>query len=223
MISPMDLLHTAHVPPGDGPFPTVFALHGWGAGAHDLLGLAPLFPGFLVLCPQGRVELPIAPGMTGYGWFPLVPGEPPDPRAFLKASSELRDFVARAAERYPVDRRRIAILGFSQGGVMGYELALRAPECFRGLIALSSWLPDVLAANLPQKAEQRGFPVLMVHGTEDAQIELARAHESRQVLERFGVDLTYREFAMGHEIRPEALRVIADWLRGNVHPHPKSP
>lgn len=212
----MDLLHTAHVPPGDGPFPTVIALHGWGASAHDLLGLAPLFPGILVLCPQGQIELEIGPGTAGYGWFPMVPGQPPDPRAFLRASRQLRTFVDRAGERYPADRRRLVILGFSQGAVMGYELALRRPERFRGLIALSSLLPDVLASNLPQTDEQQGFPVLVVHGTEDQQIEVDRARESRRTLERFGVDLTYRELAMGHEIRPEALRVIADWLRANL-------
>ena len=38
----MELLYTAHVPSGEGPFPTILALHGWGASAHDLLGLAPL-------------------------------------------------------------------------------------------------------------------------------------------------------------------------------------
>jgi predicted esterase len=40
----MELLYTAHVPAGDGPFPTIIALHGWGANAHDLLGLAPIVP-----------------------------------------------------------------------------------------------------------------------------------------------------------------------------------
>ena len=38
-VSSMDLLHTVHVPSGAGPFPTILALHGWGANAHDLLGL----------------------------------------------------------------------------------------------------------------------------------------------------------------------------------------
>ncbi len=99
---------------------------------------------------------------------------------------------------------------------MGYDLALRQPERFRGLISLSSWLPEILASNLPQKDGQQGFPVLVVHGTEDLQVEVDRARESCRTLERFGVDLTYREFVMGHEIRPEALRAIADWLRANV-------
>jgi len=213
----MDLLHTVHVPVGEGPFPTVIALHGWGANAHDLLGLAPHFPDrLLTLCPQGTTTLQIGPGMEGYGWFPLVPGQPPEPRAFLRASAQLREFVDEAVTRYPVDRRKVVPLGFSQGGVMGFELALRAPESFAGLVVLSSWLPELLAANLPEKESQKNFPVLMIHGTEDQQIDIARARESRLALERFGVDLTYEEFAMGHEIRPEVLRLIDRWMRSKI-------
>ena len=74
----MNLMHAAHVPAGDGPFPTILALHGWGASAHDLLGLAPYLHGgeALVLCPQGPVAVPIGPGINGWGWFPLTGGGP---------------------------------------------------------------------------------------------------------------------------------------------------
>ena len=75
---------------------------------------------------------------------------------------------------------------------------------------------EILAANLPQVPAHEGFPVLVVHGTEDQQIEIGRARESRQALERFGVDLAYHEFDMGHEIRPEALRTIQRWLQEKV-------
>ena len=37
----MHLLHTAYEPAGDGPHPTIVALHGWGANGMDLLALAP--------------------------------------------------------------------------------------------------------------------------------------------------------------------------------------
>ena len=72
----MELLHTVHIPVGDGPFPAVIALHGWGASAHDLFGLAPYLHGgeAVVICPQGPVEFEIGPGTSGYGWFPLTEG-----------------------------------------------------------------------------------------------------------------------------------------------------
>lgn len=214
----MELLHTAHVPSGPGPFPTVIALHGWGASAHDLLGLAPFFAGrsLLFLCPQGTTTLPIGPGVEGYGWFPLVRGQPPEPRTFLKASTDLRKFVDQAVEQYEVDRDRLVVLGFSQGGLMAFDLVLRDPRRFAGIVALSTWLPELLAANLPRIETPKRLPVLMAHGTEDPQIEVARARESRRTLEDFAVDLTYKEYSMGHEIRPEVLRDIEGFLRAKV-------
>ena len=214
----MNLLHAAHIPVGDGPFPTVLALHGWGASAHDLLGLAPLlYDGHaLVLCPQGPVEVPIAPGMHGYGWFPITGGGPPDPEEFERAAASLRIFLDAALECYAVDPRKLVVLGFSQGGVMAYDLALRDPSRFAGLAALSSWLTASLASELPKLPEHAGFPVLVMHGTEDPMIDIARARESRESLMPLGVALTYREYAMGHTIGPEATRDLVTWLRDKV-------
>jgi phospholipase/carboxylesterase len=190
----------------------VVALHGWGASAHDLIGLAPFFRrgSALVLCPQGPVSFEIGPGVEGYGWFPLAGAGPPDPRAFQRGADLLRRFLDGALAQHPVDRRKVVVLGFSQGGVMAYDLVLREPGRFAGLVALSSWLPAPLVP--ARQPEHEGFPTLVVHGTEDPMIPVDRARESRDSLLRLGVGLTYREFEMGHEIRPEALRELVRWL-----------
>src|SRR5262245_64669654 len=99
----MELVHAAYEPAGDGPFPTVLALHGWGANALDLLGLAPYLGRgqFLVLCPQGPTEVPLG-GPVGYGWFPLS-GGPPQPQAFERGLEFIRTFLDAAQRRYPID------------------------------------------------------------------------------------------------------------------------
>jgi phospholipase/carboxylesterase len=211
----MNLLYTAHVPAGDGPFPAVIALHGWGAGAHDLLGLAPLlFDGqAVVLCPQGTVAVPFGGGQYGYGWFPLRPNEPTDVEAFRRAADSLTEFVGEALGRYPIDSRRVVVVGFSQGGMMAYHQALSDPSRYAGLVALSSWFPPPLVEELPKLPEHEGFPVLVLHGTRDDRIEVERARESREALRPYGVAMTYREFDMGHEIRPDALKVVLQWLK----------
>lgn len=209
------LTYTAHVPEGDGPFPTVLLLHGWGANAHDLLGLAPYLHGgnALVLCPQGQVEIPIGPGMRGYGWFPLIPGQAPDREAFQKGADALRAFLGLARERYPIDPDRLVIMGFSQGGTMAYDLALRDPAHFAGLVALASWFPEPLAETLPKVPEHEELPVLVIHGTRDDRLPVERARESRETLRPYGVGMTYREMeGMGHEIRDDALRIVLKWL-----------
>ncbi len=214
----MKLLHTAHLPAGDGPFPTLVLCHGWGASAHDLLGLAPHLHGgqALVLCPQGEVTLQVGPGMEGYGWFQLVPGQPPNEAEFRERAGTLRAWLDEAIETYPIDPKRLAVGGFSQGGLMAFELGLREPARFRGIAALSTWLPEPLADSLPKLPEHEALPVLVFHGTEDRMIEIERARDSRERLRTFGVQMLYREFAMAHEIRPEALRMLTRWLSEKV-------
>jgi len=210
----VNLLYAAHVPASDGPYPTVLAIHGWGASAHDLLGLAPYLHGgkALVLCPQGEVTVPIGGGAAGYGWFQLVLSEPPDLVAFRRGADALRTFLDGAMKRYPIDPQRLVAMGFSQGGAMAYDLVLRDPGRFAGLAALSSWFPAELAATIPPRPEHEGLPVLVVHGTQDQLLDVERARQSREAVRPFGVALTYREFDMGHEIRPEALRLLVQWL-----------
>lgn len=212
----MNLLHAIHEPAGEGPHPTIVALHGWGANAMDLLGLAPYLAGgrFLVLCPQGPVEVPTG-GPPGYGWFPLTAGGPIDAAAFARGVDALRTFLDAALKRYPVDARKLVVLGFSQGGVMAYSLALGEPQRFAGLVALSSWLPEALAAQIPP-ADRSSLPTLVHHGSTDPMIPVERARESVEVLRRMGVPLAYREFAMAHEINGESLTDLVRWLEDKV-------
>ncbi len=214
----MDLLHAAHVPAGEGPFPTVLALHGWGASAHDLIGLAPILNRgeALVLSPQGPVGIRIPDGPVGYGWYPLGEGGPGSPEEITRASELVLAFLDAAQEHYPIDPRKIVLLGFSQGGALAFDLALRAPSRFAGLAGLSCWLPEHLAEQIQPESAHQSLPVLVVHGTEDPMVPVDRARESRQQLTRLGVALTYREYEMGHEISAEALRDIVTWLDEKV-------
>jgi len=214
----VDLLYTAHVPAGDGPHPAILLLHGWGASAHDLLGLAPLLHDgrALVWCPQGPLAFQVGPGMLGHGWFPLAPSRPPDPAAIDAARRGVEAFLDEALERYPVDRSRLVIAGFSQGGFLAYQIALRAPQRFAGLMALSSWLPAEVAQAIPPQPAHRELPTLVIHGSEDTMIPVARAYASRDALLGLGVPTVFREYPMGHEIRPEALREIVRWLEERV-------
>ena len=214
----MQLVHAISEPSGEEPYPTIFALHGWGASAMDLLGLAPhLCDGrFLVICPQGPVEVPLGPGMVGYGWFPLTLGGPADIPAIASARDQLRGFLQAAFERYPIDRRKSVVLGFSQGGVMAYSLALAEPECFAAVVALSSWLPQELAAAVSNLTAE-AFPATLVHhGSEDDLIQVDRARESIEALRTLRAPVTYREYDMGHEISAESLGDLSAWLEEKV-------
>jgi phospholipase/carboxylesterase len=210
----MRLVHTLHEPAGSGPHPTIVALHGWGASALDLLGLAPHLDGgaYLMLCPQGSVAVQVGPGMQGYGWFPISMGAPPDRAAFEAGYHALDAFLGEAMQRYSIAPDRLAVLGFSQGGVMAYALALRQPRRFAAVAALSTWLVPGLEESRDAAPDLNHLAVLVQHGASDPLIPAARGREAVEHLRNWKADVTYREYEMGHEISASSLRDLGEFL-----------
>jgi len=210
----LDLMYTAHVPAGHGPFPTVLALHGYGASAHDLLGLAPQIRRgeAVVLCPQGPLALEVGPGQRGYAWFPIDQTGQVAASTLVAARGTLEGFLDDAQKIHPIDPERIVVMGFSQGGVMAYDLALGRPERFKALIALSSWLPDAVTAGLVPDPARAKLPTLILHGTRDPMIPIDRAREAKARLEAMGMAVAWGEYEMGHEINGQAVRDLLGWL-----------
>ena len=214
----MDLIHTIYEPSGTGPYPTILTLHGRGANAFDLLGLAPhLCSGkFLMLCPQGPLDTPIGPGAVGYAWYPMSMGGPPDIAAIMASREKLQLFLDACLKRYPIDAKKLVVLGFSQGGVLAYSLALANPERFAALAVLSSWLPQELVPQLAIREAVQSLPTLVQHGSQDSMIEVGRARDSVERLRERRIPLTYREYDMGHEIGPRSLSDLSAWLEEKV-------
>jgi len=214
----VNLIHTIYEPGGAGPHPTILTLHGRGANAFDLLGLAPYLCNgkFLMICPQGPLETPIGPGAFGYAWYPMSMGVPPDIGAILSSREKLQQFLDACMKRYPIDTKKLVVLGFSQGGVMAYSLALSNPERFAGLAVLSSWLPKELIPELSIKEAVQSLPTIVQHGSQDQMIEVQRARDSVEQLRVLRVPLTYREYDMGHEITPRGLTDLSAWLEEKV-------
>ena len=214
----MELLHCLYEPEGEGPHPTILALHGRGANAMDLLGLAPHLcgGGFRVICPQAPLEVTLGPGMTGYAWFPMSLGGEIDTAAFLSARDRLRTFLDQCAACYAVSGGKLVLLGFSQGGGMAYSLGLSQPERFAGMCILSSWLREGTLSELGVADRVDSLPTLVQHGRRDELIEPARARLSIELLEKLQVPVEYREYDMGHEITSQSLGDLSGWLSEKV-------
>jgi len=214
----MDLLHTVFEPRGNGPHPTPLMLHGWGASALDLLDIAPyLCSGkFFALCPQGPLQIPLGGSSVGYGWFPITMGRPLDLKVMFLAREELRKFPSGAEERYPIDSKKLVVLGFSQSRVMVYSLGLSEPERFSELASLSSWLPPDLFSAFPNVPATEQLPVLIQHGNRDELVDVGRARQSVETLRHLRVQVTYSEYNMRHEINTHSLTDLSTWLQEKV-------
>ncbi len=92
-------------------------------------------------------------------------GDVPARRLGIDDVSFLRDLVAVAVDTYGVDRRSVFAAGLSNGGQMGYRLALEAPDLIRGVAAIAASLPT--PDNSVCRGTGAGVPVMVINGTED--------------------------------------------------------
>ena len=109
--------------------------------------------------------------------------------------------------------------GFSQGGVMSYALGLGAGRPRpAGIVALSSFVPRVEGFDLDLSSPLP--PVAIGHGTLDPTIEVEWGRRARALLEDAGAEVLYRETPMFHQIDPDFVRELADWLRRTLSQPP---
>jgi phospholipase/carboxylesterase len=115
-----------------------------------------------------------------------------------------------------VDRRKLIVMGFSQGGVMAYNLAIRYPERFAALVAISTWFPEELAEYAGNRDALAQLPTLVQHGRADDMIDITKARQSIERLRAFKMPLTYREYDGAHEITADAIQDLSAFLMEKV-------
>jgi phospholipase/carboxylesterase len=206
---------------------SVIWLHGLGADGHDFEPVVPelRLPGVLGV----RFVFPHAPvrpvtlnmGMRMRAWYDIVQlGGGREDAGGIGASQALTEgLIARERER-GIAPRRIVLAGFSQGGAIALQTGLRHAERLAGVLALSTYLP--LAGTLAAEASSanRDVPIFMAHGGFDDVIPIARAQQSRALLEALGYAVSWREYPMPHSVCAEEIADVAAWLVSRLAPSP---
>ena len=210
----LSLVHITQRPrqPSPGAPPLLLLLHGVGSHEGDLIQLAPNLDGrFFVI--SARAPVTLAPGM--YAWFevqldpvrPIINSE----QAEL-SRKRLVQFIDEAVTAYGLDPARVYLMGFSQGAIISLSVALTRPEKVAGVVAMSGRvLPEIAPVIAPPEA-LTGLPIFVAHGTDDRVLPIHHGRAARDLLQRLPVALTYREYAMGHQVSEDSLTEIAAWL-----------
>jgi len=188
--------------------PTILALHGRGSNEQDLIGLASHLPdSFLWISPRA----PLVLGRNSYEWFRVKVIGSPDPEQVAAALETIHHFIDEILSAYPIDPSKLFLLGFSQGSLLSMCYALEHPARLVGVVAQSGYIPSSVNLQI-NEADLRNKPFILTHGIQDTMIPIEWAHASRDRLQKLGVDLTYHEFQMGHNVSLDSLEVISTWL-----------
>lgn len=118
---------------GKSPRPLVLFLHGYGESATDIATSGDLVP---AATKFGAVF--VAPDGLGHGWSHVgAPQRRRDDIAFI------HEVATEVERRWPIDRKRVYLSGFSIGGSMVWDVACHAPQGFAAFLPISGalWLP----------------------------------------------------------------------------------
>jgi phospholipase/carboxylesterase len=193
-------------------YPTILALHGRGSNEEDLIGLAPHLPQkFLWISP--RAPLLLGPG--SYEWYRVRVIGKPDPEQVFSAIETIDHFVDEILATYPINSEKFFLLGFSQGSLLSMCYTLTHPSRVAGVIAQSGYIPNGVDLEIDE-AGVKGKPFILTHGEQDTLIPIEWGRASRDRLQELGVDLTYHEFQMGHNVSMKSLAVIYQWLERHL-------
>ena len=197
---------------GPDPRVAVIWLHGLGADGHDFEPIVPE----LELTEPVRFVFPHAPvrpvtinqGMRMRAWYDIFQfGGGPEDEGGIRASQKLVDALI-AAEK----GRKVILAGFSQGGAVVLQTALRHPERLAAVLALSTYLPLAATLEAEASAENKDIPIFMAHGQHDDIIPIRRAEASRDALQKLGYKVEWHAYPMPHSVCAPEIRDMSTFL-----------
>jgi phospholipase/carboxylesterase len=197
--------------------PLLILLHGYGSDENDLFSFASELPNELYIISV-RAPYPMKP--YGNAWYAINFDAEMNKWNDNKQAAESRDLIAKfideACNIYPVDKDNVTLLGFSQGTILSYAVALTYPEKVKNIIALSGYInEDILPEDLNKK-DYSHLDFYCSHGTVDQVIPVDWARKAPKFLEKLNIKHTFSEFPVGHGVAPQNFFELRTWLEDKI-------
>lgn len=197
--------------------PLLIMLHGYGSDENDLFSFASELPDELFII---SVRAPYTMQPFGNAWYAINFDANQNKWSDNEQAKESRDkiayFIDEVIESYPIDKNNINLLGFSQGTILSYAVALSYPEKIRNVIALSGYINlDIITENFQSK-NLSNLSFYCSHGSVDQVIPVTWARRTPEILKKLNVDYVYEEFPVGHGVAPQNFFALKDWLTKNL-------
>jgi phospholipase/carboxylesterase len=195
--------------------PLLLLLHGVGGNEQNLFSFANDLPdNFLVVSARGPLTL----GPASFAWFQVnfTSGHPQINEQQAEAARvTILDFIESLKNELDFDDKQVYLMGFSQGGIMSYSVALTAPEKIKGIAVMSSrLLPEVKPLIADEKRLEK-LKVFVSHGRQDAVLHFPFATDAVSYLQTKGIKPEFHQYDEGHTINKQMFDDVNLWLKTN--------
>ncbi len=193
--------------------PLLLLLHGYGSNEEDLFGFAGQLPDeYLIVSARAPYALP----PYGNAWYAIDFDADMNKFTDNVQAAESRDLIAKfideVVEAYPVDAANVTLLGFSQGTILSYSVALTYPEKVNRVIALSGYLNMDIIEDINSRDISK-LRFFISHGTQDQVIPVEWARKAPEYLRAKGLEAEYHEYPVGHGVAPQNFYDLLNWLK----------
>ena len=199
----------------DAELPLIIALHGRGDTAE---GFATLFRD-LAIPARVAVLRPPHPWGDGQAWFLGARAHIEKRPAIAAELLDLADRVAATAEairaRRPT-RGRPVVLGFSQGAMLAWAVAVQQPRAISAAFPVAGFLfPEMLDK---RRVDAASMPAIVAfHGDADPLVSVDEDRQGARLLEKRGVHVELRVYPrLGHALPPAMRGEIFSLLAGRL-------
>ena len=193
--------------------PLLLLLHGYGSNEADLFSFAPELPDeYYIISARAPYELQYG----SYAWYAI--NFDADQNKFSDndqariSRDEIVYFIDELVANYPIDPNDVNLIGFSQGSILSYAVALSYPEKVNKVVAMSGYINLEIAAEDYLKNNLSKLKIFASHGTVDQVIPVDWARKTPAILEKLGVAITYKEYPVGHGVAPQNFHDFKNWL-----------
>ncbi len=197
--------------------PLLLLLHGYGSDEKDLFSFAEELPEEMFII---SARAPFAMEPYGNAWYAIhwdtTSGKFSDTEQAKKSVDLIVQFIDEVIAEYPVDKGNVTLLGFSQGTILGYAVALNYPEKIKNVIALSGYINEELISNTKENKDYTNLDFYCSHGSVDQVIPVEWARKTKPFLDKLGVKNQYSEFPVGHGVAPQNFFELKAWLEKRI-------
>ncbi len=195
-------------PAENGSSATLLLLHGTGGNEDDLLPLgAALAPTAGMLSPRGKV---LENGMLRF--FRRLAMGVFDQEDLKIRTRELAGFVEAASRAYGFDPVAVVAVGYSNGANIAGSLMLRHPDLLAAAILFRPMVPFV--PSVPP--DLSGKSVFLSSARHDSIVTPEEAMRVERLFRECRAEVFLQWQPRGHEMGPEEIPAIRDWLAGWV-------
>ncbi|MGB5385712.1 MAG: alpha/beta fold hydrolase [Eudoraea sp.] len=201
----------------NGRPPVIFLFHGYGSNEEDLFSFASELPSECFII-SARVPYPLPP--FGNAWYAInfdaSFGKWSDEKQAISSRNKIVSFIEEACKAYQLDKDNVTLLGFSQGTVLSYAVALSFPDKVKNVVALSGYIDEnILEKNYAQN-DYKNLNIYASHGQVDQVIPPEWAQKAPILLKKLGINYKYEEFPVGHGVSPQNFYSFRKWLEENI-------